>query len=121
MASETRVPLASRIRNRYLFASDLALFASSTLLAFALRFEGFDWGSIYTHAALVYLALSVPIKLLTFWRVGIYRRLWRYAGVVEIERLISASAASGVINLMLGAVLMPWTGMSQVRVPLSVE
>jgi FlaA1/EpsC-like NDP-sugar epimerase len=120
MASETRVPLASRIRNRYLFASDLALFASSTLLAFALRFEGFDWGPIYTHAALVYLALSVPIKLLTFWRVGIYRRLWRYAGVVEIERLISASAASGVINLMLGAVLMPWTGMSQVRVPLSV-
>ncbi|HET7469343.1 MAG TPA: hypothetical protein VFJ81_06680, partial [Gemmatimonadales bacterium] len=120
MAPETRVPLASRIRNRYLFASDLALFASSTLLAFALRFEGFDWGPIYTHAALIYLALSVPIKLVTFWRVGIYRRLWRYAGVVEIERLISASAASGVINLMLGAVLMPWAGMSQVRVPLSV-
>jgi len=120
MASETRVPVASRIRNRYLFASDLALFASSTLLAFALRFEGFEWGPIYTHAALIYLALSVPIKLATSWRVGIYRRLWRYAGVVEIERLISASAASGVINLMLGAVVMPWSGMTQVRVPLSV-
>ncbi|HET9726834.1 MAG TPA: nucleoside-diphosphate sugar epimerase/dehydratase [Gemmatimonadales bacterium] len=120
MAPETRVPIASRIRNRYLFASDLALFASSTLLAFALRFEGFEWGPVYIRAALIYLALSVPIKLVTFWRVGIYRRLWRYAGVVEIERLISASAASGVINLMLGAVLMPLTGMTQVRVPLSV-
>jgi FlaA1/EpsC-like NDP-sugar epimerase len=112
--------VASRIRNRYLFASDLALFASSTLLAFALRFEGFEWGPIYTQAALIYLALSVPIKLVTFWRVGIYRRLWRYAGVVDIERLISASAVGGVINLLLGAAVMPWTGMTPVRVPLSV-
>ena len=35
---------ATSVRNRYLFASDILLFSASTILAFALRFEGFEWG-----------------------------------------------------------------------------
>lgn len=120
MSPETRVPVAYRIRNRYLFGSDVALFATSTLLAFTLRFEGFAWGPVYTHAAFVFLAIAVPLKLTTFWRLGIYRQLWRYAGVLEIERLISASVASGTAGLLIGAVLMPWLGLTAMRVPLSV-
>jgi hypothetical protein len=41
MAPDAHLPMSSRIRNRYLFASDLILFASATIIAFALRFEGF--------------------------------------------------------------------------------
>src|SRR5882724_1829331 len=120
MFPQTLAPVTSRIRNRYLFGSDVALFAASTLLAFALRFEGFDWDPIYRHAAVLFLVTSVPIKLLTFWRVGIYRRLWRYAGMLEVERLISAAAASGAIGLLLGAVVLPGLGLIERRVPLSV-
>jgi FlaA1/EpsC-like NDP-sugar epimerase len=120
MAADSHLPLASRVRNRYLFGSDLLLFASSTILAFALRFEGFEWGPSQTHAAVLFLLVSLPLKLAIFWRVGIYRRLWRYAGVVEVERLISASMASGLVGLLLGAALLPGLGLTDMRVPLSV-
>jgi len=90
--------LATRIRNRYLFGSDLLLFASATILAFALRFEGFEWGPDHSRAALIFLVLTLPFKLAIFWHVGIYSRLWRYAGIVEVERLIFASTTSGLLG-----------------------
>jgi FlaA1/EpsC-like NDP-sugar epimerase len=120
MAPDSRLPVASRIRNRYLFGSDVLLFPSATVLAFALRFEGFEWGPDQNHAALLFLLTALPLKLAIFWRVGIYRRLWRYAGIVEVERLISASATSGVVALMLGALVLPGLGLTLQRVPLSV-
>jgi hypothetical protein len=69
MAPEPKLPVAARIRNRYLFGSDLLLFASSTILAFALRFEGFEWGDAQNHAALLFLLIVLPLKLAIFWRV----------------------------------------------------
>ena len=112
--------LPAHIRNRHLFGSDLLLFGSSTVLAFTIRFEGFDWGAQQHHAAALYLILSVPIKLYLFWTVGMYRRLWRYAGIIDLERLISASAGSGLICFVLGALLLPGLGLTEIRVPLSV-
>jgi FlaA1/EpsC-like NDP-sugar epimerase len=120
ITAHRHVPVAARLRNRYLFGSDLILFTGSVLAAFALRFEGLDWGPVYTRAAVVYLVLAIPLKLVAFWWVGTYRRLWRYAGMVEVERLMSASAASGSFGLLLGAVLLPGLGLTDVRVPLSV-
>ena len=120
MAPDSPLPVSTRIRNRYLFASDLVLFASATILAFALRFEGFEWGPDQNHSALLFLLAALPLKLAIFWQVGIYRRLWRYAGIVEVERLISASAASGLMGLLVGGLLLPATGLTVMRVPLSV-
>ena len=120
MVPDPKVPVASRLRNRYLFASDVLLFASATILAFALRFEGFEWGPAQNRAALFYLLISLPVKLAVFWRVGIYRRLWRYASIVDVERLISASSFSGLAGLVLGAVILPGLGLTVMRVPLSV-
>ncbi len=120
MSPNAPLPVATRLRNRYLFGSDAILFASSTVLAFALRFEGFEWGAAQNHAALLFLLTALPLKLAIFWRVGIYRRLWRYAGIIDIERLMSAAAASGLVGLLLGAWLLPATGLTVMRVPLSV-
>ena len=116
-------PLRTRhlnIRNRHLFGSDLFLFAASIVIAFALRFEGFEWGPVWTHIALIYLAVSLPVKLYCFWTIGIYRRLWRYSGVVDVERLISASIISGLACIALGLVILPTLGWVESRVPLSV-
>jgi FlaA1/EpsC-like NDP-sugar epimerase len=108
------------LRNRYLFGLDVLLFGLSTLLAFALRFEGFDWPEPYRYAALLYLLVSLPLKLLIFWSVGMYRRLWRHAGVVEVERIVAAAAASGAACLLLGAAVLPLSGAVPYRIPLSV-
>jgi hypothetical protein len=56
--SPSPLPAANSVRNRYLFGSDVLLFAASTILAFSLRFEGFDWGSDQIHAARLYLLFS---------------------------------------------------------------
>jgi FlaA1/EpsC-like NDP-sugar epimerase len=120
MAPESLSPPPAHVRNRYLFASDILLFGSSTIVAFALRFEGFEWGDIWNHAALLYLTLCLPIKLFVFWAVGMYRRLWRYAGIVEVERVISASALSGLVCLLLGLLILPGLRLTEMRVPISV-
>jgi FlaA1/EpsC-like NDP-sugar epimerase len=120
MAFSVTAKPPAHIRNRYLFGSDLLLFASSTVVAFAVRFEGFEWGAVQNRSALLYLLFSLPIKLYVFWAVGMYRRLWRYAGIVEVERLISAATASGFICLVLGLVVLPGLNLTELRVPLSV-
>jgi len=101
-------PRLRHIRNRYLFFLDVALFTSSVLIAYALRFEGLDWPPAYQRTVIAYLVLSLPVKLVVLWLVGVYRRLWRYAGILEVERLI------------LGAVILPASGLTDVRVPISV-
>jgi FlaA1/EpsC-like NDP-sugar epimerase len=118
--SPSPLPAAHSVRNRYLFGSDALLFAASTILAFSLRFEGFDWGSDQIHAARLYLLFSLPVKLSIFWLVGLYRRLWRYAGMIDLERLISASSLSGLICLLLGGLVLPSVGLIASRVPISV-
>ena len=120
MLSTPALPATNRVRNRYLFGSDVLLFTASTILAFALRFEGFEWGPDQNYAASVYLLLSLPIKLVIFWAIGMYRRLWRYAGMVEVERLISASALCGMICLVIGGAVLPGFGITASRVPISV-
>lgn len=113
-------PYSTHLRNRYLLASDILLFTVSVVAAFALRFEGFEWGPNQTHSAVVYLLLSLPVKVLVLWGAGLYRRLWRYAGMMELERLVVASAVSGFAGLMIGGALLPTMGLTTGRVPLSV-
>jgi FlaA1/EpsC-like NDP-sugar epimerase len=120
MAPDLHLTRRLNIRNRYLFGSDIFLFASATVLAFALRFEGFEWGPDQNRSAALYLALSLPIKLYIFWRLGIYRRLWRYSGMIEVERLISAAALSGITCFLLGFAMLPGLGWTAGRVPLSI-
>jgi FlaA1/EpsC-like NDP-sugar epimerase len=108
------------VRNRFFLLSDALLFAASTLLAFALRFEGFVWGPDYVRTASVFILLAVPLKLLVSYHSGLYRRLWRHAGVMELERLVLAASIFGLGSFLLGAVLLPLVGAVPVRLPLSV-
>jgi FlaA1/EpsC-like NDP-sugar epimerase len=108
------------VRNRHFLLSDVLLFMASTVLAFALRFEGFIWGPVYSQAALVFAAFAVPIKLAVSYKAGLYRRLWRYAGVVELERLIAAAAVFGVAGFIVGGLVLPGLGLVAYRLPLSV-
>jgi FlaA1/EpsC-like NDP-sugar epimerase len=108
------------VRNRFFLLSDVLLFIASTVLAFALRFEGFTWGPDYVRAALVFVLVGVPLKLLVAYHTGLYRRLWRHAGVMELERLILAASIIGIGSFALGALLLPVTGLVPVRLPFSV-
>jgi len=108
------------VRNRYFVLWDILLFSTSTLLAFALRFEGFVWPDPYRSIALIYLLVSVPLKIVICYRSGIYNRLWRHASVVEVERLITAVSIIGVACALLGVLILPVLGAIPMRIPLSV-
>jgi FlaA1/EpsC-like NDP-sugar epimerase len=108
------------LRNRHLLALDALLLAASTMGAYVVRFEGFDWGPWVLFTALVYLVVSLPLKLAVLHYVGLYRRLWRFAGAAELEHILVATAISASLCGLVGAVLLPATGITPMRVPLSV-
>jgi FlaA1/EpsC-like NDP-sugar epimerase len=120
MAAEPSFPFGLRARNRYFFALDVVLFTSSTLIAFGLHFEGVAWEPAQAHAAIIYMVATIPLKLYAFWTIGLYRVLWRHAGIVEVERLILAAGAAGVLGLTVGLVILPGAELTLVHLPLSV-
>ena len=109
-----------KLRNRHLLLLDAVLLAASTLGAYVVRFEGFDWGTAIQLTALVYLVVSLPLKLAVLLYVGLYQRLWRFAGAAELEHILVATAISASVSGLVGAVLLPATGITPMRVPLSV-
>jgi FlaA1/EpsC-like NDP-sugar epimerase len=108
------------IRNRHLLAVDVVLLLAAPLLAYALRFEGWSWEPEHRFTAYVYAVIGVPIQLAIFVRFGLYRRLWRYASVADLELIFLAGATASLACVVLGLALLPWSGLTPLRVPLSV-
>jgi FlaA1/EpsC-like NDP-sugar epimerase len=108
------------IRNRYLMFTDAVMVATAPLLAYALRFEGWTWEPQHRTTALIFAALSVPLCGLVFFAFGLYRRLWRYASIGELELIFAAVATSDVLCFILGVWVLPATGVTPVRVPILI-
>jgi len=108
------------LRNRHLLILDAVLLSLSTMLAYVVRFEGLDWGNANLYTALIYLAVSLPLKLGVLLYVGLYRRLWRFAGAAELEHILVATAISASLSTLLGAAVLPGLTLTPLRVPLSV-
>jgi FlaA1/EpsC-like NDP-sugar epimerase len=107
------------MRNRHLALLDIVLLATLPFGLVALRFETLSPPELTVQAAMVYVALAVPVRLTVYWTCGAYSSLWRYAGVVEMKRLLYAGAVSGVICFIIGAVVIKGVGLSEVRMPYS--
>ena len=108
------------IRNRYLFATDLLLLAAAPWLAYALRFEGLVWNAADRRTALVYAGLSVVLKLGVFLPFGMYSRLWRQASIPDMAKIVEATALSTSVCAALGLVVLPLSGLTPLRLPISV-
>ena len=110
----------SRLRNRYFLFVDALSLPAVGVIALVVRFEGWTWPAGVRSAALWFLALAIPYKLAVLWVSGLYRRLWRYASVSDLERILVGTAAAGVGSIALGAVVLPGVGIVNQRIPLSV-
>ncbi len=108
------------LRNRYLLLLDAALLTASVVVAYCLRFDGWVWGEGQRTIALWFVAIAIPLKLLSFWGIGLYRRLWRYASIAEVERIVVAGLLAAGVALLVGAAVLPLTGLTAARVPFSV-
>ncbi len=108
------------IRSRYLIAFDAVTLTLVVGLAYILRFEGQAPPAAQIHTALVFALVIVPLKLAIFVASGLYRRIWSYASVAEVERIVIGVVAATVAAVLIGVFLLPWLGLTDTRVPLSV-
>lgn len=89
-------------------------------LSYILRFEGHLPPSDQIKIAILFAVITVPIKLGIFAVAGLYRRIWGYASVAEVERILVGVFAATCSAIAVGVLVIPGTGMAASRVPLSV-
>jgi FlaA1/EpsC-like NDP-sugar epimerase len=109
-----------RFRNRYLLAFDVALLSALPFFVYALRFESFSWGRAHALTASVFAFTMVPVEIAILIWFGLYRRLWRYASIWELKLIFAAGVVAAAVAWVIGAIMLPLSGLTPLRVPLSV-
>ena len=107
------------LRNRVFVLSDVILIPACAFLAFASRYEGV-WHSELTLVFLAFLLLTLPLKLLILFALGLYRRLWRYASVSDLELLVTAAVACALVDGLVGVLFLPRMGIMPGRLSYAV-
>ncbi len=108
------------IRSRYLLLLDAASLVFAVWLAYVLRFDGLPPGGAQTTTAIVFAVVVTPVALAVFVATGLYRRIWSYASVAEVERIIVGVSIVTVISAVLGLLILPFLRITPTRVPISV-
>jgi len=89
-------------------AHDLVATAIAWMAAFWLRFN-LDVPAEFSHTALGLLPWVVALNGLIFWRFGLYRGLWRYASLTDLQRIVAAIAVASLASPSLIMLLAPPT------------
>ena len=97
--------------------ADALLLGAAAVFAFMARFETWTLPRQVTVVLAVYYGVTLPLRLAAFVRLGLYTRLWRYAGTADVASLVAAAAVSVAIGVSVGLTI-PAFGL--VRVPYSV-
>ena len=105
------------MRNRYFLFLDALLLSVVPLVALLLRLEGTAGLDGYLSTLLAFTVLTLPLRLLIAWRAGLYRCIWRFASITELERILAAGAIIAVVTSIVGVGL-PLAG-APLRMPLS--
>ncbi|HWI38315.1 MAG TPA: polysaccharide biosynthesis protein, partial [Burkholderiales bacterium] len=88
-------------RRLLVFVHDLVAAAAAWMLGYWLRFN-LEIPPDYASAMVHRLPVVVGICAVTFWALGLYRGLWRYASLHDIRRIL---IAVGIVALAMPAVM----------------
>jgi FlaA1/EpsC-like NDP-sugar epimerase len=83
------------IRALLAFAHDVIASGFAWLAAFWLRFN-LEVPPDYMRTAFATLPWVVLVNALLFWRLGLYRGLWRYASLPDLQRILVAVAVAAL-------------------------
>jgi len=78
------------------FAHDVAAAGAAWLAAFWLRFELQMPPPEFARVALTTLPAVLALHALAFWALGLYRGLWRYASLPDLQRILAAVAVAAL-------------------------
>lgn len=107
-----------RFRNRYLLVIDAIILSMAVFALYGVRFESMDIGPSNLRSAVMFATLAVPLQIVVLISFGLYRRLWIFASVGELERIFGASAVAAIPTWIVGRPLLPLMDLD--RVPLGV-
>ena len=102
-----RSSVFERMRNRHYLLFDLAAMLLIPLLALTLRLENLLNWQEYRNSVLVYTGFSLLVKLLIYYRLGMYDRLWRYASIEEVSVILIAIFTAGFTFNIIYLLLLP--------------
>ena len=83
-------------RNLLALGYDVAVAAAAWCAAYWLRFN-MEIPASYVDGMLKTLVLAVPLQAALFWGFGLYRGMWRYASVPDLQRILSAVGFAAAI------------------------
>ena len=83
-------------RNLFALGHDIAAAAAAWLVAYWLRFN-MEISALYVDGMLKTLWLVVPLQAVIFWGFGLYRGMWRYASVSDLQRILFAVGLAALI------------------------
>lgn len=86
------------------FVHDVLAAGVAWCAAFWLRFN-LDIPPEFQHAMLVRLPYVVAVHAVVFWALGLYRGLWRYASLPDLERILTSVGVGALANLALVVLL----------------
>ena len=83
-------------RNFFALVYDIAAAAAVWCIAYWLRFN-MEISELYIDGMLKTLWLAVPLQAVIFWGFGLYRGMWRYASVSDLQRILFAVGLAALI------------------------
>ncbi|NUR33000.1 MAG: polysaccharide biosynthesis protein [Gemmatimonadaceae bacterium] len=107
------------LRNRAFFVSDLILLPLCVIAAFKARYEG-AWSPDVVDLMRTFMATSVPLKFIALISFGLYRRLWRYASISDVEMLVGTATVCAIIDGVVGVVVLPALSLTPGRISYAV-
>lgn len=92
------------IRRLLVFGHDITAAGVAWLLAYALRFN-LDIPDDHNDVMIARLPLVIVVHAIVFWALGLYRGLWRYASLPDLQRIAIAVGVAGLAVPALFALL----------------
>lgn len=87
-----------RLRNRSVaFLHDLAMIPLAWMGAYWLRSNLSEIPPEMLADAVGLLWLAMPVQSLLFWRFGLYRGVWRFASITDLERILKAVVTGALV------------------------
>jgi FlaA1/EpsC-like NDP-sugar epimerase/lipopolysaccharide/colanic/teichoic acid biosynthesis glycosyltransferase len=85
------------LRNRHLFVLDIFALLFIPALALTLRLDRLNWWSQIGQALLLFTLVALLVKIPIFFKLGLYNRYWRYAGVNDLSLVVIAVGLSTAV------------------------
>jgi FlaA1/EpsC-like NDP-sugar epimerase len=99
--------IPAQLRAIFAFTHDMVAAALAWCLAYLLRFN-LEIPAYFLSGMLRTLAWLVPLQAVVFWRLGLYRGMWRYASLPDLQRIVLAVAVSVMGVAVVLVLLQAW-------------